>query len=131
MISLTPLIWRTLISVNLSIGAELVDKSLIKRLMASIRCGVCGQCYEVVNIDVLGHHQDLWFLRVFCSACRAQCLVAAVIKEDRMPEVITDLTEAELDKFRNAGVLSADDVLEMHDFLKDFDGDFSQLLSQK
>ena len=108
-----------------------MDRSLIKRLMASMKCGVCGQRYEVGNINVIGQHQDLWFLRVFCSACRAQCLVAAVIKEDRMPEVITDLTEAELDKFRNAGVLSADEVLEMHDFLKDFDGDFSQLLSQK
>ncbi|MCL0091955.1 hypothetical protein M1N59_01680 [Dehalococcoidales bacterium] len=105
---------------------------LIKRLIASIKCGVCGQHYEVGNIDVLGHHEDLWFLRVFCSACRAQCLVAAVIKkESRLPEVITDLTEAELDKFKNAGMLSADEVLDMHHFLKDFDGDFSRLFSQK
>ncbi|MDI6815218.1 MAG: hypothetical protein QMC90_03980 [Dehalococcoidales bacterium] len=99
--------------------------------MASIKCGVCGQRYEVDNIDVLGHHEDLWFLRVFCSTCRAQCLVAAVIKEGRVPEVITDLTEAELDKFKNVAKVSADEVLEMHDFLKDFDGDFSRLFSQK
>lgn len=108
-----------------------MDKSLIKRLMSSIKCGVCGQRYEIDNIDVLGQHQDLWFLRVLCSACRAQCLVAAVIREGRLPEVITDLTEAELDKFKNVGILSADEVLDMHNFLKDFDGDFSRLFSQK
>jgi len=108
-----------------------MDKSLIKRLMASIKCGVCGKRYEVGNIDVLGHHEDLWFLRVFCSVCCAQCLMAAVIKEGRVPEVITDLNEAELDKFKNAGILSADEVLDMHNFLKDFNGDFSWLFSQE
>ncbi len=109
----------------------MVDKSLIRRLLALIKCSACGQRYEVDNIDVLGHQEDLWFLRVFCSACRAQCLVVAVIKEGRVPEVITDLTEAELDKFRKVGVVSADEVLDMHNFLKNFDGDFSRLFSQK
>ncbi len=82
------------------------------------------------KIDVLGHQGDLWFLQAFCLACQARYLMAAVIKEDRVPEVITDLTEVELDKFRNVGVLTADDVLDMHNFLKGFDGDFSQLFSQ-
>ena len=110
---------------------ELVDKSLIKRLLASVKCGVCGQHYEVDNIDVLGHQEDLWFLRVFCSTCRTQYLVVAVIKEGRVPEVISDLTEVELNKFRNVDVASADEALDMHNFLKNFDGDFAQLFSQK
>ena len=108
-----------------------MEEGLIKRLMASIKCGVCGQGYEVGNINVLGHHEDLWFLSAFCPACHTRCLVAAVIKEGRVPEVITDLTEAELDKFKNEGSLTADEVLDMHDFLKDFDGEFSQLFSQE
>ena len=108
-----------------------MEESLIKQLMASIKCGVCGQCYEIDNIGVLGHHQDLWFLRASCSACHTQCLVAAVLGEEGEPGVITDLTEAELDRFGDAGMLSADEVLDMHNFLRDFDGDFSRLLSQK
>lgn len=108
-----------------------MEEGLIKRVMASMKCGVCGQCYEPDNISVLGHQEDLWFLRVFCSACHTQYLVAAVIREGRMPEIITDLTEAELDKFRNAGKLTADEVLDMHNFLKDFGGDVSRLFSRK
>ena len=103
----------------------------IKRLMASMKCGVCGQHYEVDNVRVLGHHEDLWFLRAVCSACHTQCLVAAVIKEGGVPEVITDLAETEPDKFRDVGAVTADEVLDMHNFLKDFDGDFSQLFSHK
>lgn len=107
-----------------------MEDGLIKRLMTSIKCSVCGQRYEVDNIDVLGHQEDLWFLSVLCPACHARCLVAAVIREDKVPEVTTDLTQAELDRFRNVGRVTTDDVLDMHNFLKDFDGDLSQLFSQ-
>jgi len=108
-----------------------MEEKLIKRFMTSIKCGVCGQRYEVDNVKVLGHQEDLWFLSVFCSACHTQGLVAAVIKEGRAPKVITDLTETELDKFKKMDKLTADEVLDMHSFLKGFDGDFSQLFSQK
>ncbi len=139
MIALIPLILRTLISVNLRLEllglggweATLVEESLIRRLIASIKCGVCGQCYQVDNVRILGHRQDLWYLRALCSSCRTQALVAAVIREDRLPEVITDLTEMELGKFKDTGVLTGDDVLDMHNFLKDFSGDFPQLFNQE
>ena len=104
-----------------------MEERLIKRLMASMKCESCGQHYEVYNIDVLGHREDLWFLRVHCSACHTQCLVAAVVKESRMSEVVTDLSEIELDEFKD-NVIETDDVLNMQNFLKDFDGNFSRLL---
>ncbi len=107
-----------------------MDKNSIKRLISSIKCGVCGELYEIDSIHVLAHEGDLWFLKTFCSACHTRCLVAAVIREGRPAEVITDLTEAELDKFGGVGRLTADEVLDMHNFLKDFDGDFSRLFSR-
>ena len=58
-------------------------------------------------------------------------MVAAVIKESRMLEAVTDLTKVEMDKFRDMSMPEADDVLNMHSFLKDFDGDFSRLFSQE
>ena len=104
-----------------------MEESLIKKLVASVKCNVCGQRYEADNIDVIGHEDDLWFLKISCPACNTQYLMAAIIGEDRMPEVITDLTEAELDRFRNMDILTPNDVMDMHNFLKDFDGDFSQI----
>lgn len=109
---------------------ELVEERLIKRLMSSIKCSSCGQHYEVDNVDVLGHNDDLWFLRVLCSSCHIQCLVAAIVKEEKVTEIVTDLTKEELSKFTGVGV-AGDDVLDMHDFLKDFDGDFSRLFGQE
>ncbi len=109
----------------------MLEEGLIKRLMASIKCGVCGQCYEVDNINVLGHHEDLWFLSASCPACHTRCLVAAVIREGRVPKVTTELTKAELDRFRNVDRVTTDDVLDMHNFLKSFDGDLSRLFNQE
>ena len=107
-----------------------MDEGLIKRLITTIKCGICGRLYEGGNVRILGHRDDLWFLSVFCPACRSQGLVAAVIKEGQLPQLITDLTEADQAKFRELGSVDADDLLDIHTFLREFDGDFAQLFSE-
>ena len=108
-----------------------MNESDIKKVMASTKCSGCGQRYEIENIEVLGHHEDMWFMSVFCVACRAQYLVTAVIDEEGARETVTDLSAAEVEKFRNAESLKVDEVLDMHRFLKKFDGDFSRLFSEE
>ena len=107
-----------------------MEESLIKKMIASIKCGACGQYYEEDNIDIIEHSEELWFLRVFCSSCRVKCLVAAIIREDDKGEIITDLTEAEMERFKGMDEVRVDDVLDMHSFLKDFDGDFPRIFRQ-
>ena len=108
-----------------------MDESNIKNMMTSAKCSGCGQRYEAENIEVLGHHEDMWFMSVFCVACRAQYLVTAVIDEEWAPETVTDLSAAEMEKFRDVESLRVDEVLDMHSFLKKFDGDFSRLFSEE
>jgi hypothetical protein len=108
-----------------------MEESLIKRLIASIKCGSCGQNYEEDNIEIIEHSDELWFLQVFCSSCHVRCLVAAIIREDAKPTIITDLTQGEIEKFKNQGGIREDDLLDMHNFLKDFDGDFPSLFQQE
>ena len=108
-----------------------MDENFLKRLITSVECSACGQHYETDNVSVLGHQEELWFLRVSCTVCHNQYLVAAIIKEDRMPEIVSDLTEAELDRFRNMEVPTADEMLDMYSFLEDFNGDFTQLFNQR
>ena len=107
-----------------------MKEASVRKLMASTRCAVCGQRYKVSDINVLGHQEDLWFLRVQCSACDTQFLVAAAIRKEKAPEIISDLTGVELGKFRNAKPLTGDDVLDMHNFLKSFDGNFVRLFDK-
>ena len=108
-----------------------MDEGFIKRLVVTIKCGVCGEHYEGENVKVLGHRDGLWFLSVFCPACGSQGLVAAVVQEGELPLPITDLSETEQARFRNLGPVSADELLDIHEFLKEFDGEFSRLFSNE
>ncbi len=108
-----------------------MDEQFIKRLIMTIKCGICGHHYEGSNVRILGHRDDLWFLSVFCPACRSQGLMAAVIKEGSLPELVTDLTEEEYARFCPLAIVGADDVLDIYNFLRDFDGDFSRLFSKE
>ena len=104
-------------------------EAFLKRLFAKVNCGVCGQKYDVSNIKILDQEDGLWVLSVYCSSCGTQGLIAAVVQEGNITEVITDLTEAERERFGDSEVVGVDDVLEMHNFLKEFDGDFTSLFS--
>ncbi len=106
-----------------------MEERLIKKLMTSMKCEECGQNYEAYNVDVLGHREDMWFLRVHCATCHTQCLVAAVVREEKASQEVNDLTDAEVDEGQ-LETIKVDDVLDMHNFLIDFDGDFSQLFNQ-
>lgn len=105
-------------------------ESFLKRLFAKIRCSTCGQKYEVADIDVIGHEGEIWFLNACCGSCGTQGLIVAVVEDDEAAEAATDLTEAEDDKFADSEAVGVDDVLDMHSFLKEFEGDFVALFSE-
>ncbi len=113
-------------------------EQIVKRLMAAVKCTACGSPYENDRIKVLGHRDELWFLTVTCSRCHTQSLVAALLKdasghsatltrisvpgEPLPPQEVTP----ESDEETPPKPITTDDVLDMHQFLQDFDGDFSR-----
>jgi len=104
-----------------------MDEKFLKKLLATMKCGMCGNPYQSGNVNILGHKEDLWFLSVFCPSCKSQGLVAAVVKEGKVTEVITELTPEEQKRLSMATPLSSDDLMDMHSFLTDFNGDFGSL----
>jgi hypothetical protein len=115
-----------------------MEEKLIKKFMTSIKCSVCGQSYEVDCVEILGHQEDVWFLDVFCPFCETECLVAALINggknkprsKTRM-RAASDLTTSETGRFKNIGKPSKDDMLDMHNFLKEFNGEFDRLFAKR
>jgi hypothetical protein len=67
---------------------------------------------------------------VFCPSCKSQGLVAAVDKEGKVTEVLTELTPEEQKKLSLATPPTSDDLMDIHSFLSDFDGDFSSLFDK-
>ncbi len=104
--------------------------SFLKRLFYKVECGICGQKYDVSNIKVIDHEDGLWVLSVHCNSCGTQGLVAAVVQNGCIAELNTDFTEDECDLFVGGEAVGMDEVLDIHNFLKDFKGDFAGLFSK-
>jgi len=104
-----------------------MHERFLRELMKMVKCSTCGRRYAAADVNVMGRQGDLWYVTLSCSHCHAQAVVAAVLKERKVETPITDLTEEEQERFRESAPVGPDEVLDMHDFLKDFDGDFSRL----
>ncbi len=103
-----------------------MEEGRIRKLMGTMKCSACGQNYESHDIEILGHRAELWFMRVHCAACKTHVLIAAVVKESKSPAV-SDLGKAEYTRFKKLSAVAGDELLDMHNFLKEFDGNFQRM----
>ena len=107
------------------------------------RCSVCHREFQCSDDHVLSRKADMWMLMVSCSDCHARNFVAAVIGDGDAEEAQLALRrlgeehirgrsqiEPEYEDAAPGEPVSIDDVLEMHEFLKDFDGDFAAYFHQ-
>ena len=108
----------------------------IVELMTSVNCTVCGAQYHSGDVEVLGHREALWFVRVRCAQCASRGLIAAMVSpaDDDLegvahPPATSPVSEAaqNLDLARKPGPIGKADVTGMRKFLAGFDGDFQGL----
>ena len=104
-------------------------QAFIRHLIANIQCVSCGERYARNDIYVLGHHEDVWVSAVVCSRCGTQGLVFASVREGEEVEVRQRGAAHELSP-EDLPALTIDDVLDVHAFLRDFQGDVNALFEQ-
>jgi hypothetical protein len=100
------------------------------------RCSVCHRLFESDDVHVLSRKADMWMLMVSCNECQARNFVAAVIGDGDAEEAQLALRRLGEEHVRSRTRIDAeptaepfepvnvDDVLEIHEFLQGFDGDF-------
>jgi len=115
------------------IDEEGINKqAYIKYLISHINCPVCNRSYTPDNIQILGHKvkEEVWLMTTFCPECSTQGLVIAIIKDkSEFKEISTDLTPQELARFEQKGPITTNDVLDLHEFLRDYRGDMAELIN--
>ena len=103
----------------------------LKQLISNIKCVVCSEKYGENDVFIMGRQEDVWMLMVSCPHCQTQGIILAMVKdEEHVEEIITDLTPEELDRIAQNPAIDIDDVLDVHRFLRDFDGDFRELFKE-
>lgn len=111
------------------------------------RCVVCHREYEITDITSVQRKPGVWTLMVECDQCHSRNYIAAVTAdgnpEDAMLEVRSltrhalrrdqDTTEDAQEETvvseapPTGEKVTAGDVVDIHEFLDDFDGDFAAL----
>ena len=114
----------------------------IKRIVLNRmeRCSVCHNEFASDDIQVVSRRDDMWMMVVTCDECHGRNFVAAVLGDGDPDEaqlalrklseggrVGLDTPQAQESAADVGPPVSVDDVIDMHEFLNGFDGDFSRL----
>jgi hypothetical protein len=105
------------------------QEHLLKQLISSYRCQICRRSFERSQVRLAARHEQLWLVSVRCSLCRNQQVFWISLKDDEGESFLRDVTRDEDEQFAELPAVTGDDVLDMHEFLRDFNGDFRRLFS--
>jgi uncharacterized Zn finger protein len=106
------------------------EYDFVRQLLENIKCVVCSAPYDEDDVAIMGQQEELWMLMVSCHQCGTQGIILAMVKEEEQVELVIDLTPEESERVRNLPAISGDDVLAVHRLLRDFEGDFTELLGE-
>ncbi|HEY8445615.1 MAG TPA: hypothetical protein VIL01_00760 [Thermomicrobiales bacterium] len=104
------------------------------------RCSVCHRPFAPEDVQILSRKPDVWMMVVHCTDCHSRSFVAALLGDGDPTAARMALRRLSREHGMMSGEFEApaeprepvtiDDVLDMHEFLKSFDGDFRKLFSQ-
>jgi hypothetical protein len=118
---------------------ETAREERIKRLILAAvpRCGACQRSYAVTDFAVVGHREHLWMITVQCAGCQHQGFITAVVEGHGIEERHTpqasraEFFTEERPSTAHPIPVTVDDLLDLHDFLDEFDGDFAGLFERR
>jgi hypothetical protein len=112
----------------------------LRTQLTSFTCPACGRRYRGSKIRLLAERDGLFFVDLDCARCGSHTVAIVTVEIDETSASITDISDLmspeELrehlgeDLPAGAAPVTADDVLEMHEFLSGFRGDISRLFRE-
>lgn len=103
-------------------------QALIQQIVEHVTCSVCGHHYGKSDVQIIGRREQVWAMKVHCRECRTKALLLAVVNDTGTRPVYTDLAPDEWERFRESPPISVDDVIQAHEYLQGYDGDFTDIL---
>lgn len=99
-------------------------KPSVNNLENLVKCPICNKKYGQAKILVLEENNNKTTLHVTCGSCKISSLI--FISSGKMGIVslgmLTDLTTEEAREIFKGEAVSADQVIDVHEYLKNFKG---------
>ncbi len=92
-------------------------------------CPVCGRSLKGCDVQVLSHEDERFHLQVTCAQCQVTFVVVLAIQGGAVEEV-ENTVEAAAPPVVAAEAITVDEILDLHLFLKGFQGTLKELIHQ-
>ena len=127
------------------------QERIIRRILTEQQCHRCGRSYEAERVLVLARRSEVWMVMISCVDCDQKDTYVVKFPPQMQgrrhvtsyrlskPPASTPLPQEpsqrlpeipETPQIPPSHPVSGDDVLDMHLFLKNFNGDFQRLFAE-
>ncbi len=102
---------------------------IVGQIKKNVKCPKCNTRYNDQDIELIGGLGDeQHFFHTTCSKCNSESIVNVSLQMSDNFFIPNELKK--LGSAPRMGHISADEVLDMHNFLKNFDGDFNRIFKK-
>src|SRR3977135_2432891 len=93
-------------------------------------CPVCGRRRKGCDVQVLSHEEERFHLQVTCAQCQVTFIVVLAIAGGAVEEIEKAIPEPESEPVMAAEPITIDEILDLHVYLKNFQGTLTELIHQ-
>ncbi len=90
-------------------------------------CPVCGRSLKGCDIQVLSHEEERFHLQVTCAQCQVTFVVVLAIAGGGVDDA-EGASEPQVEPVAQAEPISVDEILDVHLYLRDFQGTLTDLI---
>jgi hypothetical protein len=115
---------------NIPVAMSIIE--FIRDRARFYNCPVCGRSLKGCEVQVLSHEEERFHLQVTCAQCQVTFIVVLAIAGGGIEEIAATATEApvepEVPEPVAAEPISVDEILDLHIYLKTFQGTLTELI---
>jgi hypothetical protein len=93
-------------------------------------CPVCGRSLKGCDVQVLSHEEERFHIQVTCAQCQVTFIVVLAIAGAAVEEIETSAPEPVAEPVASAEPISVDEIIDLHLWLKGYQGTLTELLQQ-
>jgi hypothetical protein len=93
-------------------------------------CPVCGRSLKGCDVQVLSHEEERFHLQVTCAQCQVTFIVVLAIAGGAVEGIQTEIPEREIEPVAAAEPITVDEIIDLHLYLKNFQGTLAELIQQ-
>lgn len=106
-------------------------RAVVRNIKSHVNCPHCDNSYSNDDITVISCIGDKCAIVAQCDYCKTSILITASLSpQGTGTSVTTQKVQANIEKLDSQQIVSSDDVMKVHEFLKTFKGNLGDMLGK-